>query len=118
MRTFNTFKTKAIFNKLVGVTLIVFASSSYAGSTTAVPNVSAETIKFELKGSATMKDVLTEYMGKRLVLKLAAGDEVEGIVTAVGNSLVHISKISGKEFYDAVVSIDKIGAIRMKARDK
>jgi hypothetical protein len=39
-------------------------------------------------------------------------------VIIVGNFLVHISKLSGKEFYDAVVSIDKISAVRMKMRDK
>ena len=38
--------------------------------------------------------------------------------TMVGNSLAHISKLSGKELYDAVVSIDKISAVRMKMRDK
>jgi hypothetical protein len=39
-------------------------------------------------------------------------------VTIVGNFLVHISKLSGKEFYDAMVSIDKTSTVRMKMRDK
>ena len=56
--------------------------------------------------------------GKRVALRLASGEEIEGTVTIVGNFLVHISKLSGKEFYDAVVSIDKISAVRMKMRDK
>jgi hypothetical protein len=47
-----------------------------------------------------------------------SGEEVEGTVTSVGKELVHVSRLSGKEFYDAVISLDKITAIRMKMRDK
>jgi hypothetical protein len=65
-----------------------------------------------------MKDMLTDNTGKRVALRLASGEDIEGTVTTVGNSLVHISRLAGKEFYDAVVSIDKIGAVRMKMRDK
>jgi hypothetical protein len=36
----------------------------------------------------------------------------------VGNSLARISRLAGKEFYDAAVSIEKISAVRMKVRDK
>lgn len=85
---------------------------------TSSPGVSAEEVKFELKASASMMDILMENTGKRVALRLASGEEIEGTVTMVGNSLVHISKLAGKEFYDAVVSIDKITAIRMKMRDK
>ena len=80
--------------------------------------VSAEEIKFELKPSETMREVLAENTGKRVALKLESGEEIEGTVTMVGNALAHISRLAGKEFYDAVVSIDKISAVRMKARDK
>lgn len=84
-----------------------------------VPGASAEDVKFELKASAGMMDILVENTGKRVMLRLASGEEIEGTVTMVGNSLVHISKLGGgKDFYDAVVSIDKITAIRMKMRDK
>jgi len=79
--------------------------------------VCAEEVKFELKASATMREVLAENTGKRITLRLTSGEEIEGTVTMVGNSLAHISKLSGKEFYDAVVSIDKISAVRMKMRD-
>lgn len=82
------------------------------------PGASAEDVKFELKASAGMMDILVENTGKRVALRLASGEEIEGTVTMVGNSLVHISKLSGKEFYDAVVSIDKVTAIRMRVRDK
>lgn len=92
---------------LLGICIAAFAAT-----------VSAEEAKFELKAGMTMREALAEYTGKRVALRLASGDEIEGTVTMVGNSLAHISKLSGKEFYDAVVSIDKISAVRTKMRDK
>jgi hypothetical protein len=80
--------------------------------------VSGEESKLELKAGTTMKDVLTESTGKRVTLRLGSGEEIEGTVTMVGTSLVHISRLAGKEFFDAVVSLDKVSAVRIKVRDK
>jgi len=52
------------------------------------------------------------------LLRLESGEEIEGTVTMVGNALVQISRLAGKDFYDAVVSMDKISAVRMKMRDR
>lgn len=78
----------------------------------------ADETVFKLNPSATMREVLSEYSGKLLAVRLDSGEELEGAVTIVGNSLVHLSKLSGKEFYDAVVSIDRISAVRMRARNR
>jgi len=77
---------------------------------------SAAEAKFELKSSAVMKDILTEYVGKRVAIKLNSNEELEGTVTKVGDNLVHLSKLSGKDFYDAVVVIDRISAVSMRVR--
>lgn len=77
----------------------------------------AEEAALTLKAGATIGEVLSEYTGKRVVLRLASGDEIEGTVTIVGNSLLHLAKLSGKELYDAVVSIGKISAVRMRVRE-
>ncbi len=78
----------------------------------------AEEAAFKLKPGETMREVLSEHSGKVLALRLDSGEEIEGTVTMVGNSLVQISKLTGKEFYDAVVSIDKISAVRMRTRSR
>lgn len=75
---------------------------------------SAAEAKFELKSSAVMKDILTEYVGKRVAIKLNSNEELEGTVTKVGDNLVHLSKLSGKDFYDAVVVIDRISTVSMR----
>jgi hypothetical protein len=88
-----------------------------AGSMAFFPiGASAGDAKFELKSSASIKDVLTEYVGKRVGIRLNSNEELEGTVTKVGDSLVHLSKLSGKDFYDAVVLIDRISAVSMKVR--
>ena len=82
----------------------------------AVPTIVAQEIKIELKASTSMKELLTELTGKRVALRLESGEQIEGSVTMVGNTLAHISRLSGKDFYDAVVSIDKISAVIVKVR--
>jgi hypothetical protein len=81
-----------------------------------VPAALADEAKFELKPAASMKEVLTELAGKRVAIRLESGEQIEGTVTTVGNSLAHISRLAGKDFYDAVVSIDKVSAVIVKAR--
>jgi hypothetical protein len=81
------------------------------------PKVFAAEQKYELKSSTvTINDVLTEYLGKRVIVRMDSGENLEGTVSRVGVTLVHISKISGKDFYDAVVRIDRISAVMFKVR--
>lgn len=86
--------------------------------TLGLPLAGAQEAGFALKPSAQMADILGEQAGKRVAVKLTTGEEIEGTVTTVGKSLVHIARLSGKEFYDAVVSIDKISAIRIRVRER
>jgi small nuclear ribonucleoprotein (snRNP)-like protein len=78
----------------------------------------AEEAKFDLTTGAGIKDILKDQTGKRVSIRLDAGEEMEGTVTKVGDQLVHISKLSRRDFYDAVVRIDKISAVILKVRDK
>jgi len=81
------------------------------------PNVPAEEPKYELKSpAATVKDVLAENLGKRVIVRLESGENLEGTVSKVGDSIVHIAKLSGRDFYDAIVRIDRINAIVFKVR--
>lgn len=83
----------------------------------AVPNVQAEEPKYELKTTAaTVRDVLAEQAGKRVIVRLESGENLEGTVTKVGDSVVHLAKLSGRDFYDAVVRIDRISAVLFRVR--
>jgi hypothetical protein len=80
------------------------------------PNVFADDQKYELRSSTTVREALTENINKRVTVRMDTGDNLEGTVSKVGDSLVHLSKLTGKDFYDAVVRIDKIGAVLFKVR--
>ena len=78
---------------------------------------SAEEPKYDLKSAAvTIRDVLQENVGKRVIVRMETGENLEGTVTKVGELVVHIAKLSGKDFYDAVVRIDRISAVSFKVR--
>lgn len=82
-----------------------------------VPGALADEQKYELKSAAvTIKDVLLENAGKRVIVRMDTGENLDGTVSKVGDSLVHVSKLSGKDFYDAVIRLDKISAVLFKVR--
>ncbi|MEK6745088.1 MAG: hypothetical protein AABZ15_15845 [Nitrospirota bacterium] len=81
------------------------------------PGASAQEKGYELRSAAaTVKDILSENIGKRVIVRMDTGDNLEGTVSKVGDSLVHIAKLSGRDFYDATVRIDKISAVMFKVR--
>ena len=79
-------------------------------------NLLAQEMKFELNKGYGMKEVLASYEGKRVAIRLDGGEELEGILTRVGDQLVHISRLTRREFFDAVVRIDKINAVIFRTR--
>jgi hypothetical protein len=80
------------------------------------PIVSAEEVKVDLKPATTMKALFADAIGKRVILRLESGEELEGTVSVVGEHLVQISKLSKRDFFDAFVGIDRIGAVIIRAR--
>ncbi len=96
---------------------IVFAAILMAGlMVISAPIASAAEVVYDLKPAATMKAILTDSIGKRVVLRLESSEEIEGTVVVVGEHLVHISKLSKRDFFDAFVSIDRISAVIIRVR--
>lgn len=85
-------------------------------SLSVVPFAFAEEKKMEINTSQSVKQILDSFAGKRVTVKTDAGESIEGTVTSVGDHVVHISKLSGKDYYDAVVVIQRISAVVFKAR--
>jgi hypothetical protein len=76
----------------------------------------AQDAKFEMNAQFGMKEVLLAQAGKRVTVKTDAGETLEGTVSKVGDQLLHISKLTGKDFYDAVIRLDKITSVVLKVR--
>ncbi len=71
---------------------------------------------FELKTSNNTRMLLVHQRGTVVTLQLTSGKELTGTITTVGEHLVQVSRLSGREFYDAAVRIDMIEAVIIKAR--
>lgn len=79
-------------------------------------NLLAEEKKYDLNNASDTKEILKGHIGKTVSIVLDSGGELEAVVVKVGDHLVHISKLSRNEFYDAVVRIDKINSVIFKVR--
>jgi hypothetical protein len=72
--------------------------------------------KIELRQDIGIKEALLQFTGKRVSVTLDSGTAYEGILTKVGDHLIHISRLTGKEYFDAVIRIDKISALVVRTR--
>lgn len=66
--------------------------------------------------SVGIRENLQANVGKKVSLRISAGEAIEGTIAKVGDQAVQISKLTGKDFYDAIIRIDRIEAIIYKAR--
>ncbi|MFO7560022.1 MAG: hypothetical protein R6X10_14400 [Desulfobacterales bacterium] len=62
-------------------------------------------------------DNLKSLTGKRVYVTLDSGKTLSGMVKAVGNHLIHLEKLDGKEYFDALIRMDNISAIDVRFRD-
>ena len=81
------------------------------------PSFAAE-IKFQVQTPDTIQNILDREVGQRVILRLHCGEEMTGTVSKVGEWVVHLSALSGREFYDAAVRLDQISAVIVRVREK
>jgi hypothetical protein len=74
-----------------------------------------EGVKFDTAMSLT--DNLKAFSGKNVYVHLKSGKTMQGYVKSVDGSLLHLEKLAGRDFYDALVRIEDISAIEAKFRD-
>jgi hypothetical protein len=60
--------------------------------------------------------VLTGQIGKKVTIRTNSGHELSGTVTAVTGRLTHLSELTGKEFYDAVISNSSIDVVIIRTK--
>ena len=66
-----------------------------------------------------MATVLKRLEGKPVRLRLAgSGEEVLGKLHKVGKERAHLTDLSGREFFDAVVRIDQVSAVSVQVRGR
>jgi hypothetical protein len=65
----------------------------------------------------SIEDNLKALAGKKVYVTLDSGKTFTGIIKEVGNHLLWLEKLDGKEFFDALIRISSITAIDVKFRD-
>jgi len=71
-------------------------------------------IKYEVNTS--LRQNLKLFVGQKINVTLRSGKTFTGIVKTVGKKLVHLEKLEGKEYYDALIRIENITAIDARFR--
>ena len=66
--------------------------------------------------NASMTDNLKSLVGKKVSLTTISGKTFSGVIKEVGNHLIHLEKLEGKEFYDALILIVNISAVEAMFR--
>ena len=98
-------KSLIIFSLLFSLTLSV----PFTG-------LQAEELKLEVTEDNALKAALEKVVGKTVTLKLINGEDISGVVEAVGPTAVRIGQLTGKEYYSAVVVIERISAVVYRAK--
>ncbi len=79
---------------------------------------SADRDRFRLHAADTIKSSLERQIGQEVGVKLLCGEEVSGTVSKIGDLLIHLSALEGREHYDAAIRLDQISAVIVRVRGK
>ena len=107
--------TKSASATVVILVLLVAISLIFPVAVKAKSVVAIEGASFNV--SSSIKDNLKSYIGKDVLIHLRSGKSFQGYIKSVDDHFVHLEKISGREFYDALIRLEDISAIEAKFRD-
>jgi hypothetical protein len=65
-----------------------------------------------------VRTVLTRQVGQKVELRLKSGEKIGGKLESVGDRLIHLTSVTGMEFFEAAVVLDDVSAILVRAAAK
>ena len=74
--------------------------------------------KIELQPSDTILSILQRNTGQMVELRMKSGEKIGGKVEKVGIKLVHLSQLTGAEFFDAAVDAEDVAAVIVRTKGK
>lgn len=89
---------------LFALTCLTLSSSAFAQG------------KVDYQPADTIKSVLDRQVGQKVELRFGSGEKIAGKVEKVGEKTVHLSAITGLEFFDAVVAIEEVAAVLVRTK--
>lgn len=97
--------------KRIGILVVVVLALAGSSVRTAAAGEEARLLP---PVAESVKIMLDASVGRTVTLHLASGQEIAGTVAKVGDHIVHLSRIVGRDFYDAVVLLDRVDAVLFK----
>jgi len=67
--------------------------------------------KAALQPNATVLGILQSTAGKPVELHLRSGEKIAGKIAQVTDNIVHLSNLTGAEYFDAFVDVKDISAV-------
>ncbi len=74
--------------------------------------------KIELQPGDTILGILQRNAGQMVELRMKSGEKIGGKVEKVGDKLVHLSQLTGAEFFDAAVDTAHVAAVIVRTKSK
>jgi hypothetical protein len=74
--------------------------------------------KATLQPNATVVSLLQGSTGKSVELHLRSGEKMGGKIAQVTDNVVHLSNLTGAEYFDAFVDVKDISAVVVRAAGK
>ena len=90
--------------------VLVIAPAVQARSITPVEGAKFDTV-------SSIKDNLKAHIGKDVVIHVRSGKSFQGQVKAIGDHLIHLEKIAGRDFYDALIRLEDVTTVETKFRE-
>ena len=72
--------------------------------------------KIDLQTSDTILGILQKNVGQVVELRMKSGEKIAGKVEKVGDKLVHLSALTGAEFYDAAVDASDVSGVVVRVK--
>jgi hypothetical protein len=94
------------FSLVIALTLGLASSSLFAQG------------KIDLQASDTILSILQKNTGQTVELRMKSGEKIAGKVEKIGIKLVHLSQLTGAEFFDAVVDAEDVAAVIVRVKSK
>ena len=77
----------------------------------ALPTLPAQAQDLNVSASDTLQSVLAAQKGKRVTLRVSGGQEITGVMREATAKLVVLGGLTGREFFDAAVPLEKVEAV-------
>ncbi len=74
--------------------------------------------KIDLQSSDTMQTILEKQIGQTVEFRMRSGEKIGGKIEKLNDKLVHLSALTGADYFDGVVALDSIAAVVVRAKSK